>query len=54
VNAVGNITVGRYDDPASTGWQGWIEPDDRSWIMFVANDGHPVAFLNRAPDGTVL
>jgi hypothetical protein len=48
---VGNITVGRYDDPESTGYQGWIEPDDdQSWIVFVANDGRPVAFLNRDPE----
>ena len=49
-----NITVGRYEDPASVGYQGWIEPDDRSWIAFVASDGSPVVFLNRAPDGAVL
>lgn len=49
-----NITVGRYDDPASTGFQGWIEPADKSWIAFVASDGSPVVFLNRAPDGAVL
>lgn len=54
MKAVSNITVGRYDDPQSVGYQGWIEPDDKSWIMFVANDGRPVAFLNRAPDGSVL
>ena len=54
MSAVGNITVGRYDTPADVGWQGWIEPEDKSWILFVANDGHPVAFLNRAPDGAVL
>jgi hypothetical protein len=51
---MGNITVGRYDDPASVGFQGYVEPDDRSWIMFVSTDGTPVAFLNRAPDGAVL
>jgi hypothetical protein len=52
---VGNITVGRYDHPDSTGYQGWIEPDDRTWIMFVASDGSPVAFLNRDPEtGAVL
>ena len=44
---MGNITVGRYDYPGSVGYQGWIEPDDRSWIMFVASDGSPAAFLNR-------
>ena len=52
---MGNITVGRYDDPESVGYQGWLEPDDRSWIAFVANDGKPVMFLNRDPQtGGVL
>ena len=49
-----NITVGRYDDPASVGYQGWIEPADQSWIAFVASDGAPAVFLNRASDGAVL
>jgi hypothetical protein len=52
---VANITVGRYDHPDSVGYQGWIEPDDRSWIAFVASDGRPVVFLNRDPrTGAVL
>jgi hypothetical protein len=51
---MGNITVGRYDTPASVGYQGWIEPDDRTWVAFVDNDGSPTVFLNRDPDGAVL
>jgi hypothetical protein len=52
---VDNITVGRYDKPASTGYQGWIEPRDQRWIMFVSSDGSPTAFLNRDPvTGAVL
>jgi hypothetical protein len=52
---MGNITVGRYDDPASVGYQGWIEPEDRNWVAFVASDGSPVAFLNRDQEtGAVL
>lgn len=47
---MGNITVGRYSQPDSTGYQGWIEPDDRTWIAFVKNDGQPVVFLNRDPE----
>lgn len=55
VRAVGNITVGRYDSPAEVGYQGWVEPDDRSWVAFVASDGSPVVFLNREPEtGAVL
>ena len=50
---MGNITVGRYDKPADVGYQGWLEPEDQSWVAFVADDGKPVVFLNRAPDGAV-
>jgi hypothetical protein len=46
---MGNITVGRYADPASAGYQGWLEPDGKSWIMFVDRDGRPVVFLDRDP-----
>lgn len=46
---MGNITIGRYDDPAATGWQGWFEPDDKSWIGFIGNGGRPVVFLDRDP-----
>lgn len=55
-----NITVGRYEpstEPLPEGvsdvtehWQGWIEPDDLSWIMFVAADGSPIVFLDRDPE----
>jgi hypothetical protein len=48
VSTLGNITVGRYESK-DTGYQGWIEPDDKSWIMFVCDDGQPVAFLDRDP-----
>lgn len=45
-----NITVGRYDHESVTAdWQGWIEPDDLSWIAFVKADGTPVVFLDRDP-----
>lgn len=45
-----NINVGRYDHPVEVGYQGWIEPDDMSWIMFVDNDGKPIVFLNQDPE----
>lgn len=52
---MGNITVGRYDKPAEVGYQGWIEPGDRTWIAYVSNDGAPTVFLNRDPEtGAVL
>jgi hypothetical protein len=49
VSAVGNITITRYPKPEDVGWQGYIEPDDKSWIVFIHQDGHPAVFLNRDP-----
>jgi hypothetical protein len=61
---MGNIVVGRYSHftPLPEGcvdvadeWQGWIEPEDHSWIAFIAADGKPTFFLNRDPEtGAVL
>lgn len=34
-----NIHVKRYANPAAIGYQGAIEPEDRSWVVFVAADG---------------
>lgn len=47
---MGNITVTRYPKPAEVGWQGYVEPEDRSWIVFVHNDNHVAAFLDRDPE----
>lgn len=45
-----NIIVGRYKNPELLkSWQGWIESEDRSWIMFIGADGSPFVFLNRDP-----
>ena len=44
-----NINVTRYANPKATGWAGYIEPDDLSWIAFIGLDGRPVFFLNRDP-----
>lgn len=43
-----NLEAGRYTDPA-IGWQGWVEPVDRTWIMFIDADNRPVMFLDRDP-----
>ena len=46
-----NIIVGRYSNPElQESWQGWIEPEDLSWIMFIGADGCPTVFLNRDPE----
>ncbi len=43
-----NIKVGRYEHETLTcDWQGWIEPDDLSWIAFIQADGVPIVFLDR-------
>lgn len=45
-----NITVGRYQHESVTqAWQGWIEPDDKSWIAFISADGVPKVYLDRDP-----
>ncbi len=58
---MGNIKVGRYSPgstalgpdgtqvPLSNFWQGWIEPEDLSWIVFIDAAGKPTVFLDRDP-----
>jgi hypothetical protein len=45
-----NVKVGRYDHPDSVGWLGWIEPEDKSWIMFIGLDHRPVVYLDHDPE----
>lgn len=50
-----NINVHRYSGELADHWQGFIEPADLSWIMFVDATGQPVVFLHRDPmSGAVL
>jgi hypothetical protein len=45
-----NVKVGRYSNPELLKfWQGWIEPNDLSWIMFIGANGRPSMFLTRDP-----
>lgn len=52
-----NVTVSRYrkgftaDGTPHIGnfWQGYIEPADKSWIVFIDVDGRPLVFLDRDP-----
>jgi hypothetical protein len=48
------IKIERYDDPKAIGYQGYVEPEDRSWILYVENDGAPLFYPHRAEDGGVL
>ena len=50
-----NINVHRYKNPQATGWAGWIETDDRTWVAFIGLDGIPRVFLDRDPEsGAIL
>ena len=46
---MGTIKVGRYEHPDSVGYAGWVEPEDRSWIVFVKNDHSVEVYLDRDP-----
>lgn len=35
-----NINVRRYKQPAPGGFQGSIEPEDCSWVIFIDKDDH--------------
>lgn len=62
-----NIVISRYEIPtdeeraANPGvgfpadrWDSVIEPEDRSWILFVAKDGTPAFWPQREPSGAVI
>jgi hypothetical protein len=51
-----NLTVGRYIEPSvMTSYKGWIEPEDRSWIIFLDAEGMPVMYWReRGDDGSVI
>ena len=36
-----NIHVKRYESAQGTAYQGCIEPEDRSWIVFIDDAGAP-------------
>jgi len=48
------LTLRRYAHASATGWQGVVEPSDRSWILFSDIHGRPRLFLLRARDGAAL
>lgn len=49
-----NLTIGRYTHPETHGWAGWIEPDNRDWIVFVGANGTVEAYLDRDEQGAIL
>jgi hypothetical protein len=51
-----NIIIHTYsDEELRKIWLGYIEPEDKSWIMFIPAEGEPVLFTGRDPEtGAVL
>jgi hypothetical protein len=44
------IHVKRYSNPQAVGYEGSIEPEDRSWILFIPTGGAaPSLFVQAAP-----
>jgi hypothetical protein len=42
------IRIERYNDPAGVaGWEGYIEPEDRAWILYFAADGQTRFYPHR-------
>ncbi len=51
-----SITIGRYDHESVTkDYAGWIEPADRSWIIYTDAQGKPAVYYpKRAASGAVV
>ena len=62
-----NIVISRYDIPtdaeraalegvhfSSDTWESVVEPEDRSWILYVGKDGTPVFWPQRDAAGGVI
>lgn len=51
-----NITIGRYDDESITkDFAGWIEPADKSWIIYTDARGKPAIYYSeREASGAVV
>lgn len=60
--AMPKIKIGRYETtggtvsapPVGKRWAGWIEPEDKSWIIFIRQDGGAVFYDTREPGGAVV
>lgn len=51
-----NLTIARYDESVhKIGYSGYIEPEDRSWIIYLDTDGKPSRYYpQRDNDGAVI
>lgn len=43
------LKVGRYTEADRSEFVAWVEPPDRTWILFLRKDGTPVLYPNRDP-----
>lgn len=50
------LNIGTYDDADTRSlWQGWIEPENKMWILYVKGDGTPALYTKRDPQtGAIL
>lgn len=50
------ITIGEYEKPKEVGgWSGWVEPHDKSWIIWFDEDHRPTLYnRRREPGGGVI
>lgn len=49
------INIHRYTHPQPAGFAGYVEPEDRQWVVFFDDRGGAVFFASRDPDtGAVL
>lgn len=53
---MGNVKIGRYEhESVSKEFSGWIEPEDKSWIIWLNADGKPTVYYpERDEDGGVI
>lgn len=50
-----NLKIERYDGDVSEDYSGLIEPDDRSWVIYLDNDGKPALYWSeRDEHGAVV
>lgn len=49
---IDRIHIGRYKKPDKVGYIGFIEPEDKTWVLFFGLDGKPSVYYSECePDG---
>lgn len=49
-----SLRIHRYRHANAAGWQGYMQPADKSWLLYVDLDGHCRFYLSRASSGLAL